>query len=254
MVQRYFLGLGFFNSGWRLLKAHKSLWNFIWIPLVINIACFGAGLIYGAPMIPALIAKALVYVFPSPEGFWYSLTYYPLVLVFGVVFLISLSAFVYLLSSLISSPFNALLAERTLMKIGIIQAEPFNLVKTLKVSIKMFVTSLLRLAVLLFASVLLFIISFIPGLNIISSFLTFVILAFDASDYALEALQLSLSQRLAFLRSNFAEYSGMASFFVILMFIPGVIVVLMPIVVVGAAQLTGHAHTQRNKIDSRQNP
>lgn len=233
MIARFLQGFAFFLNGWKLLNSGKGLWHFVWIPLLISTGFFVAGLSFGFSIVPGLVTTALGFIFTTPEGWLYTLLWIPLVVLFGLVFLVSLSAVVYLLASVVGAPFNAILAERVLILQGVIKAEPFNLGRSIRLAYKMLLVSLIRAIVLVFASALLFLVSFVPGLNFVSAYLTLVILAFDASDYAFESLQWDLSTRIKFLKSHMPEYCGMAAQLAIFFLLPGAIVLLMPVIVIG---------------------
>jgi len=210
---------------------------------------FGFGLFYGMSFLPDLVAKALALIFSSPDGWLYTLLYFPLIILFGVVFVISLSAVIYFCSSVVGAPFNALLAERVLVIRGRVADQKYGVISFLRTSWSMLKVAVVRGLILITLSLILLLVSFVPGLNVVSAFLTLVLLAFDASDYAMEGLHWNLSQRLQFLRQQLPEYFGMATVLAVFFIIPGAIVLMMPVFVVGASDFLAEGRP----IDSRSN-
>ena len=86
-------------------------------------------------------------------------------------------------------------------------------------------------------------------MNFVTSFVSFILIAFDASDYVMETLEFSVKERFVFLRNNFAEYCGMGTSIGIFMLIPGLIVLMMPFMVIGASQVVA----SRKLNDTRSN-
>lgn len=237
-------------DGVGVLKTQRGLWLSILMPVFINLCIFLFGAGWGIYFVPAGVNGVLGFIFESAKGWLYTMLWWPLAILFGLVFIISFSALMYLVGSLVTAPFNAMLAERVLQNQGVLQSRPFALGHFIKTTLKMLATALVRAVVLVMASFLLFALSFLPGLNLLTAYCTLIIIAFDASDYALEALHFSFSQRIDFLRKNLAEYMGMAAQLAIFFIIPGAIVLLMPILVIGAADQVA----KRRLLDSRSNP
>lgn len=90
---------------------------------------------------------------------------------------------------------------------------------------------------MLIVALVLFVSAFLPGVNMIAAFFAFVVLAMDSSDYAFEARTMNFAQRLTYVRSNWPEYFGMASFLALTALIPGLILLVMPFAVIGSAAL-----------------
>ena len=138
-------------------------------------------------------------------------------------------------TTVVAAPCNSLLAERTLIMAGAVEDRPFELGRWLKVSAKMLFVGLMKSMVFLFFGILIFVCSFIPILNFVSSFAAFLIMAFDSSDYSFEIMEMSLRERFRFFQNHFPEFAGMASFLGLTVFVPGTTLLLLPFSVVGAA-------------------
>lgn len=237
MMRRFWNGFGFLKRGFREIRTDRKMKYLVIIPIVIDVTVFIAALTYSLPLVPALVSTALGYLFSSPEGFLYNLIYYPLWLLFGLVFLVAVSAATYFLASVLSAPFNALLAERIAVKMGVVPDRPFQIGLFIKTSIKMIWISLIRTAALVTIGIVLFVLSFLPGVNLATSYIAFMLIAFDASDYAMETMEYSLSMRMKFFREQLAEFAGMGAVVGLVMLVPGSIILCMPLAVVGASQI-----------------
>lgn len=237
MMRRFWNGFGFLKRGLKEIRTDSKMKYLVIIPIIIDVTIFILALTYSLPLVPALVGTALGYLFASPEGFLYHLVYYPLWLLFGLVFLVAVSAATYFFASILSSPFNALLAERMAVKMGVIKDRPFQIWQFIKSSLNMIWISLLRTVVLVSIGLVLFVLSFLPGVNLATSYVAFMLIAFDASDFAMETMEYSLGQRMKFFREQLAEYTGMGGAVGLVMLIPGSIILCMPLAVVGASQM-----------------
>lgn len=211
------------------------------MPFVISLFIFFSGLSYGSHYLGLALGWALGFIFPAAEGIWYQVAYYPLLVLFWIVFLVSLSAIAYLLTSVVAAPFNALLAESILVHYKYIEPVELGFVGFIKFSIKMLLIALLRAGILVGLSIVLFILSFIPGLNIVTSYVAAMIVGFDAADYTLELKNYSLTDRFKSVREMLPEYAGMGLTIAIVLLLPGAVLILMPSIVAGATLTMGKA-------------
>jgi CysZ protein len=251
MITRFFLGMSLPLKGVRVVFSSTQLFFISMIPFLICSILFWFGLIYGSPYVGALVAKALTWVFPTPEGILYNILFYPILVIFWIVFAVGVTGFVYLLTSVLASPFNGLLAERVLMKMGAIKDAPFSVSDFLGNSIRMFMVSILRSLVLLSIASLLFVVSFVPALNIICAFVTFVILGFDSADYSFEARRLSLGSRFSYFKKHQFIFYGMGASVGLIALVPGLLIVMMPFLVAGFAVISSQLEAQYD--DTRSN-
>lgn len=251
MIQRFFAGFGFIISGWRLLGKVQGLVPWLLFPYLIAVALLGLGVYFGSEFISPIVHKAMLFTFASAEGIFYQLLYYPLLIIFWLVFIVLYFYVVYVLTSVVASPFYAIVAEKTLRHLKAIEERPFSLRQTLGVSLRMFGVSLVRGSLLLFIGVFLFVVSFVPALNLLAGYAVFVLLAFDSMDYAFEASAYGLRQRLRFFRDNLPEFLGMGGFVALTSFIPGLILMVMPLAVVGSAELLSQIKERHKKMDKK---
>ena len=101
----------------------------------------------------------------------------------------------------------------------------------------MLIISLIRAALFAVFSIALFALSFFPVINLVAAFCAFLIMAFDVVDYSFEIAEMGLKERLNYFRNHIAAFSGMAAFIGITLIIPGLILLIMPINVLGATQV-----------------
>lgn len=230
-----FQGLGFITEGMRLLRTHKALLPFAVIPFLIDIVGFVVGVSLGASYLSQWTTAMLATVGTYITGFWYDLLYYPLLFLLWIVFLILLGYFIFIVGSLIAAPFHSLLAERALMKFGALQSRPFKLREWLSTTLRMLMISLVKAVVFALVGLFVFILSFFPVVNLVGSFIACLIVAFDTMDYSFEMKEWNFKTRLAFFRSEFPRFSGMALVLGLTLMIPGFTLLCYPMAVVGAA-------------------
>lgn len=241
MFKRFAAATSILFIGLKEIFSRPKLFFLALIPFCIDILIFILGLSYGSSLLNSILTSALALIFPVPEGLWYQVAYYPLLVLFWLVFLISLSMIVYLVASVISSPFNALIAENILVDRGLIRPMKFTFFGFVRFSIKMILISLARAGILLSIAAVLFILSFFPGVNVLTSYLSAMIIGFDAADYTLELRDYSLKQRFGTFRQLFPEYAGMGLIMTLILMLPGFVILLMPVIVSGTTVIIGKA-------------
>jgi uncharacterized protein involved in cysteine biosynthesis len=237
MISRYFLGFGFVIEGIRLFKIVPGIKKWIFFPLIIAFVLFIGGLYLGGGQIDLVVQQAILGVLDAPGGRLYQILYYPLVVLFWLVFVVLYVYVLYIGASLISSPFYSIIAEKTLIHLGLVQPAPFSMVRILRLALKMFFVSLLRSLALMFVGLFLLVSSFIPGVNLLSAYFAFVILALDSADYSFETRGFGFRDRLQFFKTHFPEVLGMGGFIGLTVLVPGLILLVMPFAVLGAAGL-----------------
>jgi uncharacterized protein involved in cysteine biosynthesis len=236
LLQRFLLGFGFVSSGLKLLRANKELRKWAVIPWLIDLILLGFGIARGGKYISRAVTDALELIMP-PTNSLYSILYYPLAILFWVVFIGAMIYFLYIIAGFIASPFNSILADRTLAKLGAKKADELSIKRVGALAIRMFLISIGRGLILLLLGIFIFFLAFLPGLNFVVMFFAFLVICFDGADYSFEVLEFDLRQRFAFLRRYFVEFAGMACFIGLTLMVPGLILILMPAAVVGCASV-----------------
>lgn len=156
-----------------------------------------------------------------------------------ILFLTTYSFLIYLVITVICSPVLSILAEKVLFTYNnklskVLKDKRFSLMESLyQIKISMF-RSVIYLIVGVF---FLFPMSFVPGLNILATFIFGLMLAFDCFDYTFEAMGWSFKQRLIFFRNNLSLFLGLGFVLFFSNMLPGAILFLLPILVVGAAEV-----------------
>ena len=236
---------GFFHGfaapmyGVRLLLSDKRLRALAIIPLVISVllgsvlTVFGLySLVMGLSSFSSELAK-LVGI--ASDGYGIVL----LTIVLWPLALLVLGVGIYVCIRLVAAPFYSLLAEKTLVVLGAKKENPLGLhIAHLWVwtAFRMFFVSLVKALLFGLASVILFVFSFIPILNFAATVGFMHMLAFDISDYCFEAMEWPLAKRFQHVREHMITYTGLACGVGLAMLIPGLNLILMPAVVVGAGE------------------
>lgn len=240
-LSQYFSGLGFLAKGISLFRSHPSLITFAVIPFILDILGFIIGVYLGSSFLSGWVAAALAWIITPAAGIWYQILYYPLLFILWLVFLIVLGYFVVLVGSIIASPFHSLLAERSLMKFGLLQSADFSFGQWIKTSAKMFLVSILKASIFAILGIIVLIFSFIPILNVVGSFIACLLVAFDTMDYSFEAKEWNIKNRIQFFKSELPLFSGMATVLGLTLLIPGLTLLFYPVAIVGAAYQMAHS-------------
>lgn len=241
-LQRILQGFSFVSKGWGLLRQESWLFKWLVIPLIIDFILMFFGLVIMLTHIGEWATLITVQLISAQAGFWYFVLYYPLLLLMGLTASVAVFYSVFVLSSVVAAPFYAILVEKILVKKGVRPDRPFDLGRWLSISLKMLGISLLKAMVFLVVGVVLLVISFIPGLNVLSIFATFLIIAFDCMDYSFETMEMNFSSRMRFFKNHLREFLGMGAFLTLTAFIPGLTLLVLPIAVCGAADLFVKLH------------
>lgn len=242
MKQGFFDGFTFWLRGWRLLLGHGSLIALAIVPFLIAVSAGGFATYLLFTNLSAWVTAFVTWMLGGSTGIWVQLVYYPLLVGTGLVFFIG-SVFVgYVAHLILAIPFYALLAERALAILGMKPAAPFDFKAWVRNSLRMFRISVVKGILFLVFGVILFILSFIPLVNILAVLGTLMILSFDLLDYSLESLSYGLRQRFRFILERRKMWVGMACGLGLTLFVPGLTFVVAPGAVVGGALLLKEAH------------
>ena len=153
--------------------------------------------------------------------------------------LLVLGVGIYVCIRLVAAPFYSLLAEKTLVVLGVKKENSLGLHNAhiwIWTAFRMFFVSLVKALLFGLASVILLVFSFVPILNFAATIGFMHLVAFDISDYGFEAMEWPLAQRFQHVREHMMTYTGLACGVGLAMLIPGLNLILMPAVVVGAGE------------------
>lgn len=232
---RFWSGLVLVPAGWRLLTREKSLWVWICVPWLIDLAVLLVGWGFGVQGVQALTAWAIGKL--TVTGWLFDVLYYPTVIILGFMFIIVWLVVVLAVATVIASPFNALLAERALTRQGITTAAAQSAGAWIKLAFRMAWVAVLKGVVFGLVGLTLFVLSFVPGLNLVAAYASMCVFAADVFDYSFEATGLSLRRRMAEWRSLAQELGGLGGSLLLTSLLPGLTVLLLPVAVLGATTL-----------------
>ena len=241
MIRRLSFAATILMLGLREIFSRPKLFVLAIIPLIIDIVIFISTLRYGSRFLNSALQSTMAWIFPGEAGWWFDIAYYPLLILFWVVFLIAVTSIVYLLASVVASPFNALIAENILVARGLVTPVRMGLFAFMAFSVRMIGISLARAGILISLSLVALLLSFLPGVNFVSSYFAAMVVGFDAADYTMEAKGFSLADRFATVRRFFPEYAGMGFMLIFVLMIPGLALLMMPVIVSGATVVMGQA-------------
>jgi len=214
------------------LRKNPSLWPWLLIPWLIDIALLVLGWSAGMTAIQGWIT-ALVTGWVG-SGFWFDLLNYPILIVFGLIFVVVWLIAVMSVATALASPFNSLLAEKVLVLKGVQGIGHKGLAGWVAHSIKMLLVGLLKGGIFAAMGFLLFAVSFIPGLNFVAAYASMCLFAADMFDYGFEARGFSLKRRVEEVRKMGGVVLGLGASLSLTSVIPGLTVLLLPLAVVGA--------------------
>jgi len=224
-------------AGLKLLREAPHLRKWAIMPFAIDLLLLVVFVIWGIGHLSIWVASALGWIFSGSAGFLYSVLYYPLYVLLGLGFVVVTLYGVFLISTVVAAPFNSILAEKVLSYRGVIPDHKFSFGRWIKVSIKMMLSGILKGLLFGLLGLIIFVCSYIPGLNIAASFAAFIIIVFDSMDYSFEAMEIGLREQIKHFRKHFLEYSGMASSMGLTLLLPGLTLLVLPLSVIGAAAM-----------------
>lgn len=229
-------GLTFWIRGWHFLLGRKSLIALALIPFLISIGVAGVAMSYLFKHLPEWVQAVMGYVLSDAPTLMKYL-YYPIMAGTGFLVIIAGVFVAYIGAGIIALPFNALLAERALNLLGALKEEPFELRRWARSALRMLRVSLIKSLIFLILGACLFVLSFIPVVNVFAIFGSLLILSFDQLDYSFEALRFGLRGRLGHVAGHKRMWCGMAAGLALTLLVPGLTLIVAPGAVVGAALL-----------------
>jgi CysZ protein len=227
--------------GASLIVTHRSLRRLALLPFLITVFIFVFGLAAGLPFITSMVApftKALLGWLPlRPHSTGATVLSSVVPFLIWPALALALIYILLTITRLVASPLYGLLAERVLMKQGVLSEERIDTMRWVRRQARATRAALLKAALFLVLSVILALLSFIPGLGLFTSFAFLVLLAYDVVDYALEAMALSYEQRVDFFRQHFAVFLGLGAALGLVFLIPGLNFFVLPAAVAGGSDL-----------------
>lgn len=230
---------GFFATfdGLYSLRYNYALSHLAILPFLLS-ALFCFGFLWLGSEIPKQISEWLLQLLTEDPSFAFfvHIKWVLRVLLWAVFTLWVGLVSVFLLSA-ISAPFFALLAERVIVSSGWSLPSQPSWMDFFRWQLKMFTTGIHKSLYLLGLGLVAFVVGIIPGLQPLALLMTALMLSYDVMDYSYEAVGLEWPQRQEAFRSLFWEHLGLGSFLVLCLFLPGLLILLYPSAVVGAASV-----------------
>lgn len=242
-----FKGFSYLIQGAKLLM-QPNLRMFVLLPLLVNVIMFGLGL-----------GLLVSYVSGWMDGFvawlpsWLSgITWFLWSLFFGLFAMAVFWGF-NLLANFIAAPFNGLLAEKVEQHLTGHVVEPTTVGDVVATIPRSIGREISKLSYYLPRVVILLIISFIPGLNIVAPWLWLLfgawMMAIQYVDYPMDNNGVKfrdMKQALAQERLLHLGFGGGVS---LLLMVPLINFFVMPVAVAGATALYVNEHAELNKLD-----
>ena len=226
-------GPQYLREGLKLVLS-PSLRLFVLLPLAVNLLLFG-GLIYFAGHQFSLWVDALMPSLPD----WLSFLSYILWPLFVALVLLMVFFTFTLLANVIAAPFNGFLAEKVEVVVrGQDNFPPFSWSELMAMVPRTLSREMRKLGYFLPRAIGLFILSFIPVVNVIAAPLWLVfgiwMMAIQYIDYPADNNKMSWQDMLAWLRAKRWQSMGFGGITYLALMIPGVNVLMMPAAVAGA--------------------
>lgn len=233
-MSRFFFGFKSLFVGARLVLREPSLRKLYILPLLLDIGLFAlVTYLFFILVLPLFLASLL----PSASGFWSSIAYYGtygLSTFVGIVISLFLT---FVLSQVVASPFNSLLAERTLIHLHKMEKMPFEFDSWFRTTLKMAGASLLKALVMIVLGFIVFIMGFIPFIHLLGLCLGLLILATDCLDYSLESFRHGFRSRNRLYFTYIPELCGLACALGLIMVVPIANLLIIPVGAVSGAIL-----------------
>jgi len=225
-------GFRCYLSGLTSLFQKRELRPWIIAPMLIGIICFGLA-IWGT------------YHFLTPMVLsWLGTGVLASILAAILVIVIS-GALTLAFASVVASPMNALLSEKVLVSEGYkAKSSGFRFL----IFVRMLLLGLLKGVFVLGLTVLLFILSFFPPLQVVVIFISAMLISSDYFDYALECYEVGLGGRSRFYRRQILSWCGFSLGLALTMMVPGLSFLLLPAGIIGGARLVGRYIQQQGDV------
>lgn len=211
---------------------HRSLFLLAILPITLALALVGfVGVKVWAWVSPTAHMLSTLILGDTQVSAWLlSALYYPLLIGIGLLLVVASVVLTYLVHALLTVPFNGWLAEKTLSLRAVGAPEPHS-------AWHMFRVGLIKTLIFLVFGLILFVLAFVPVVNIAAFLVTLLLLAFDFLDYGFEARRFRFRDRLSFVLKNKSMMAGMVAALALTMLVPGLTLVIAPGAVVGGALL-----------------
>jgi CysZ protein len=231
-MKSFFAGFGDFLGGFGLVIGIGSIRKWAIIPMILNTLLFGTL----AVLVFLYADDAVNWMVGEAHSKWGSVGHVALQVLVILVGIVAVMALSLVLSSVIAAPFYTKLAEAALLHLtGRVIADSGPL---WKIALKTILQESGKLAVFIGVQAVLFGIGLIPLVGqIIAAGVTFLLLAFEFADYALEAYGYGVIDRYKFTVNNLGRSLGFGSAAFLVTLVPFLGILVAPAAVAGAARM-----------------
>lgn len=240
-ISAFFIGFSSPFKGLQLILSNRRLFRTALLPFLLTAAVFIAGLIMGFPLlayyIPLMTIGSLSYIGVGGGSIWYTILYWVIAVLVWPAAIFGLFYALFLASRLIAAPFFAYLAEHVLIERGLIEDRPFEFVDFIVTNWRLLGVSLFKVLIFLLLGFCLFILSFFPGLGLLTGFGYLLMAAFDVVDMSFEGMRLSFDERVQVFREELPSFFGLAMVMGLVFLVPGLNFFLFPAAVAGGSEI-----------------
>lgn len=225
-------------KGLKEIFTDYKVFLFTLIPMLLGLTVVYFGFYYGWDSTSEIIKGQLAnYIgqWVAKDGFIFKIIFSFVNFVAKILFVIFAVYLGFILVQIISIPFYSLSCERILVKRNVFPSRDFNLGVWIRLTIRLFVISLFRMAIFLVFGLSIFLLSLIPGLQLLAIGYSAYVMALDCIDYTLEVYEMNLGRRFSIYFGNMKFFAGVGVTLLPSLFVPGVTLLLLPIAVVGSA-------------------
>ncbi len=227
-----------FNS-FAFLRRHRSLYKFAVLPFLINVLVFTLVVYWGLSSFQTMVMARL------PQGdawYWMILNYFVLAAAVLVIMVLVFFSFA-VIGSLVASPFNDVLSERTAgVLTGVVKDEPFVWKIFCQDTVRVWVCELKKIAVFMAGMLVLLLLHLAPVLGTalyppLSVAWTAFFLVLEYNGYVLARQRLTFRQQFRIIFRHPASMSGFGLGIFCVLAIPFMQFFCIPLGVVGAVRL-----------------
>jgi len=237
MMQNIYIGATYLVKGFGLIH-QPGIRRFAYIPILINTLLFSLAIYIGFTQFNGWLHNIIPAWFPNWLLDWFMWIIWPLFL--SALLIIVFFTFS-IIANLLAAPFNGLLAEAVESKLSDEKPVEFSWQEIIKDAPAMFWGEIRKIGYLLLWMLPLFILFWVPVINIIVPILWFFfsswILALDYHDYPMGNHQIKFPQQRAILRQNRFLALGFGAATLGATMIPFINFLVIPAAVAGATAL-----------------
>lgn len=231
---------GFFCifKGFKAVFTDKVIFIYTLIPILLSFVvmyfAFYYGFEYSSAFIKDFLVKNLSDWFSESHWVFKSL-YWFVNIVVKILISVALLYAGFFVVQIFSIPFYSLSCEYILTKNNVFPDRPFRVGTWVRTTLRLFVISMIRMVIFLLFGLAIFVLSFIPGLAMLSLAYSALVVALDSMDYTLEIYELSLGRRFGIYFDQFSYFAGLSVALLPTLFIPGLTILFVPLTVIGSA-------------------